>query len=153
VAEDFELLVPGRSPEQVAAAARAGGDPFYRAGLHVRVRGARIRARYTTGGKYDLPPVLRGRLEEDPRGTVVVGRLRWWSSNVFTGVFWFAALLMAATAVLVGRTGGGGGAVAFCAGSAFLMALIAVFLMIGGALAGNRDRDRLSAALLRALQD
>lgn len=150
MAEDFELLVRDRSPEQVAAALRAGGAPFYRSGLHVRVRGDRIRARCTSGGKYDMPPVLRGRLEGAPAGTRILGRLRWWSSTLFLGILWFTAALCVGIAVLAGRTGAPGGVVAICAVGAFVFALIAVLSMVGNAFAGHRDRDRLSTALLEA---
>ncbi len=151
MAESFDLLLPGRTVEDVRAAATSNGRPFYRSGLHVRVHRDRIRARYAAGGKYDFPPVLRGHLVEESGGTRIVGRMRWWTSKTFHGIFWFVAALMVVVAVTAGRSGAPTGVVAVCGVTAFVFALIALLSLLLGALAGDRDRTRLSDALTGAL--
>ncbi|MGI9158040.1 MAG: hypothetical protein ACR2FG_15645 [Marmoricola sp.] len=153
MAEHFDLQIPGCSAEQAAAAARAGGVRFYQIGLHVRVRGDRIRARYSTGGKYDMPPVLRGRVEDAPGGARIVGRLRWWAAKSFVACMGLPAVLLVGLAVLAGQTGGGPGVVALCAVGAFVFAMIAILTLFLDEIFASSDRDRLSDALLGALEE
>jgi hypothetical protein len=74
----FEVVLPGRTPAEVRNLCRARGGGWLRKGLHVRISGDRVLARFNEFSKYaPSVPLLRGRLMDDPQGTRIVGRLQW----------------------------------------------------------------------------
>lgn len=90
--QPFRHVIRDLDPQQVEELTARHAEPWWRArALSVRVRGGRIRA-VKPGGRFQQPPVLRGTLTPDRRGTRVEGRLHRGASGFFNAVFGVTAL-------------------------------------------------------------
>jgi hypothetical protein len=146
----FELVIPNRTPAQIATAAREQGGSRMRVGLILRVQEDRIRARYNEMSRSSTAPLLKGRLVSEEAGTRIIGDIQW--TNVVVGPF---ATLCVALGALAGGSvliAGGNRLV----GAVFLViCLFFLFLTVigfrGDGVGRNYEQDRLRKELLKRL--
>jgi hypothetical protein len=147
-------LIPHRTPDEIDRLAAHRRSSVLRAGLYMRVKDGRIRARYSSGGRYSSYPSLRGQLQRSGSSTRIIGRLHWSIDHIFLTIFWFATALMATAATTAAVTiGAANPAFIVCAPGALLLGLVTMMNQAMRGAKRKRETDQLTVALRQALQD
>ncbi len=84
---NFALLIPGRLPHEIESVAASRRIGWWTTGLRLKVSDGAVSARYNENSRISHAPLLRARLEVDPEGTHIVGRIQW---TVLLGALWIS---------------------------------------------------------------
>jgi hypothetical protein len=147
-------LIANRTPDEINRLAAHRHSSVLKGGLYLRVKDSRIRARYSSGGRYASYPSLRGHLQSSGSGTRIIGRLHWRIEHIFLATLWFATALMTTVAIVAAADAGAANpAFIVCAPAALLLGLVTVMNQAMRRTTRKRETSQLTGALRRTLQD
>jgi len=149
----FSLPLPGRSAHEVAAIAANHRPGIRNAGLRVRIRGDRVRARIQYGGRSGDGPLLRGRLVDTADGALITGRLSDGQQRLIRWLVVGVTVRMSVVAVLIAVAEGMSVGFIVCGLSGLALGAVTLFMFVVDRMAAPVLVMELRAALLDLLAE